>query len=47
MIPYKSTWEAKAGNFLPAWCTEWVAGQPGLHRETLPQKTNKQTNTKK
>jgi hypothetical protein len=40
-----STWEAEAGRFLssrPAWSTEWVAGQPGLHRETLPQ--NKQTN---
>jgi hypothetical protein len=35
-----STWEAKAeaGGFLssrPAWSTEWVPGQPGLHRETL------------
>jgi hypothetical protein len=29
-----------------AWSTEQVPGQPGLHRETLPQKniqTNKQT----
>jgi hypothetical protein len=33
-----STWEAEAGEFLssrPAWSTEWVPGQPGLHRETL------------
>jgi hypothetical protein len=36
-----STWEAEAGRFLssrPAWSTEWVPGQPGLHRETLSQK---------
>ena len=40
------TWEAEAGGFLslsPAWTTEWVPGQPGLHRETLSRKT-KQTN---
>jgi hypothetical protein len=39
-----STWEAEAGGFLssrPAWSTEWVPGQPGLHRETLSQKTKK------
>jgi hypothetical protein len=39
---YPSTWEAEAGGFLssrPAWATEWVPGQPGLHRETLSQKT--------
>jgi hypothetical protein len=33
-----STWEAEAGGSLswrPAWSTEWVPGQPGLHRETL------------
>ena len=33
-----STWEAEAGEFLssrPTWSTEWVLGQPGLHRETL------------
>jgi hypothetical protein len=33
-----STWEAVAGGFLslrPAWSTEWIPGQPGLHRETL------------
>jgi hypothetical protein len=23
----------------PAWSTEWVPGQPGLHRETLSGKT--------
>jgi hypothetical protein len=42
-----STWEAEAGGFLssrPAWSTKWVPGQPGLHRETLSWKTNKQTN---
>jgi hypothetical protein len=36
-----STWETEAGGFLssrPAWSTEWVLGQPGLHRETLTQK---------
>jgi hypothetical protein len=40
-----STWEAEAGRFLssrPAWSTERVPGQPGLHRETLSQE-NKQT----
>jgi hypothetical protein len=43
-----STWEAEAeaeaGRFLssrPAWFTEWVPGQPGLHRETLSQKNKK------
>jgi hypothetical protein len=38
-----STLEAEAGGFLssgPDWSTEWVPGQPGLQRETLPQKTN-------
>ena len=42
-----STWEAEAGGFLssrPAWSTEWVPGQPGIYRETLSWKTNKQTN---
>jgi hypothetical protein len=41
-----STQEAEAGGFLSsrrAWSTEWVSGQPGLYRETLSQKTNKQT----
>jgi hypothetical protein len=39
-----STWEAEAGGFLssrPAWSTEWVPEQPGLHRETLSQKNQK------
>jgi hypothetical protein len=33
-----STREAEAGRFLssrPAWSTEWVPGQPGIHRETM------------
>ena len=33
-----STWEAEAVGFLglrPAWSTECILGQPGLHRETL------------
>jgi hypothetical protein len=41
-----SIWEAEVGGFLsssPAWSTELVPGQPGLHRETLSRK-NKQTN---
>jgi hypothetical protein len=41
--------EAEAGGFLslrPAWSTEWVPGQPGLHRETLSRK-NKNNNKKK
>ena len=36
-----STWKTEAGRFLssrPAWSTEWVPGQPGLHRETLSRK---------
>jgi hypothetical protein len=36
-----STQKAEAGRFLslrPAWSTEWVPGQPGLHKETLSQK---------
>jgi hypothetical protein len=43
-----STRKAEAGGFLssrPGWSTEWVSGQPGLHRETLSQKTK--TKTKK
>jgi hypothetical protein len=43
-----STWEAEAGRFLsskPAWSTDWVPGQPRLHRETLSRKTKK-TKTK-
>jgi hypothetical protein len=39
-----STWEAEVGGFLSSRSTESVPGQPGLDRETLPQKTNKQTN---
>jgi hypothetical protein len=45
-----STWEAEAGGFLssrPAWSTERVPGQPGLHRETLSRKTNNNNNKKK
>jgi hypothetical protein len=41
-----STWEAKAGGSLssrPAWSTERVPGQPGLHRETLTHKNQKPT----
>jgi hypothetical protein len=44
-----STWEAEAGGFLslrPAWSTEWVPGQPALHRETLSWKTKNQTKPK-
>jgi hypothetical protein len=40
-----STWEAEAGRFLssrPAWSTEWVPGLPGLHRETLSRKKEKE-----
>jgi hypothetical protein len=39
-----STWEAEEGGSLssrPAWSTEWILGQPGLHRETLSQKEKK------
>jgi hypothetical protein len=45
-----STQEAEAGGFLssmPAWYTEWVPGQPGLHRETLSRKTKKKKKKKK
>jgi hypothetical protein len=44
-----STREAEAGGFLssrPAWSTEWVPGQPELHRETLSQKKNKKQKNK-
>jgi hypothetical protein len=44
-----STWEAEAGGFLssrPAWSTEWVPEQPGLHRETLSQKPKNQNKQK-
>ena len=36
-----STWEVETNGFLslrPAWSTEWDPGQPGVYRETLPQK---------
>ena len=45
---YPSSWEAEAGGFLslrPVWSTKWVPGQPGLHRETLPQNTHTHTHT--
>jgi hypothetical protein len=45
-----STWEAEAGKFLisrPAWSTEWVPGQPELHRETLSEKTKNKTKQNK
>jgi hypothetical protein len=44
-----STWKAEAGGFLglrPAWSTERVPGQPGLHREALSQRIKKQNKTK-
>jgi hypothetical protein len=45
-----STWEVEAGRFLslrPAWSTEWVPRQLGLHRETLSWKTKKKQKKKK
>jgi hypothetical protein len=45
-----STREAEAGGFLssrPAWSTEWIPGQPGLHRETLSRKTKQKKKKKK
>jgi hypothetical protein len=42
-----STREAEAGGFLsskPALSTEWVPGQPGLHRETLSRKKKRELN---
>jgi hypothetical protein len=42
-----STREAEAGGFLssrPAWSTEWVPGQSGLHRETLSRKIKTKQN---
>jgi hypothetical protein len=44
------TWEAEAGGFLnsrPAWSTELVPGQSGLHRETLSRKTKTKTKQNK
>jgi hypothetical protein len=45
-----SYWEAEAGGFLssrPAWSTEWVPRQPGLHRGTLSRKKQKKEEKKK
>jgi hypothetical protein len=45
-----STWEAVAGGFMSlsltlwVWSTEWVLGQPGIHRKTLSQKTKTNKN---
>jgi hypothetical protein len=44
-----STRGAEAGGSLssrPAWSTEWVPGQPGLHRETLSRKNKNKTKQK-
>ena len=44
-----STWRAEAGGSLnskPAWSTERVPGQPGLHGETLSQKNKSNNNNK-
>jgi hypothetical protein len=44
-----STREAEAGGFLslrPAWSTEWVPVQPGLHIETLSRKDKKKKKKK-
>jgi hypothetical protein len=44
---YPNTWEAEPGRFLSsrlACSTEWVPGQPGLHRETQSQKNKKPPN---
>ena len=41
-----STWEAAAGgspSSSPAYSVEWILGQPGLHRETLSSKRERQT----
>ena len=41
-----STWETEVGGFLssrPAWSMEWVPGQQGLYRGTLPGKANELT----
>jgi hypothetical protein len=45
-----NTREAEAGGLLssrPAWSTEWVPGQPGIHRETLSRKTKIKTKQNK
>jgi hypothetical protein len=44
-----STQEAEAGRSLslsPTWSTEQVSGQPGLYRETLSRKNNKEKERK-
>jgi hypothetical protein len=44
-----STWEAEAGEFLssrPAWSTEWIPGQPGLHSVTLSRKKKKSSHAR-
>jgi hypothetical protein len=44
-----STQEAEAAGSLsskPTWSTEQVPGQPGLHRETLPQNREKARSAK-
>jgi hypothetical protein len=44
------TWEAEAGGSLssrPTWSTEQILGQPGLHRETLSQKTKQKKKERK
>jgi hypothetical protein len=45
-----STWEAEAGRFLnsrPAWSTEWVPGQPGLHRGGKKERKKKEGRKKR
>ena len=45
------TWKAKAGQISvrskSAWSTEWIPGQPGLHRETLSWKNKQKEETLK
>lgn len=39
-----TTWEAEAGGSLSSrsyWSTEWIPGQLGLHRDSLPQNNSK------
>jgi hypothetical protein len=40
-------WEAEVGDWRPAWSTERVPGQPGLHRETLFQKVEQNQHKQK
>ena len=46
-----STQEAETESFLqilrPAWSTEWVPGQPGLHKKKPCQNKNKTKQNKK